>query len=98
MVDHHKPTTEQEFLASMTEEKARDMGYPSLEIFMLQRKLVNLGWSLSDGDESVREDYYTTLDEALTKGWTPEMLDGQQEMFVGEKLYKEMLAKHKMKV
>jgi hypothetical protein len=93
MVDNKK-SPKQEFLDSMTEEKARVMGYPSLEIFMLQEKLITLGYKIHHGDERFRDEYYSLLDEALAKGWTPSMLDGQQEMWLGTELYAGMFEKY----
>jgi hypothetical protein len=95
MVDNNKPTTEQEFLNSLTDEKAQRFGYPSAEVYRLEHELVTLGRKLNLGDESVRGEYYATLDKALTKGWSPDMLDGQQEVMVGGKLYKEMFERYK---
>jgi hypothetical protein len=94
MVDNQAKTDEQKRL----EQWVLSQGYPNMETYQLEDELVKLGWALSDGDESVRDAYYALLDEMFTKGWNPRLLDGQQEVMVGEKLYKEMLAKHKMKV
>jgi hypothetical protein len=99
MVDNNsKPMTRQELLDAMTDEDAQNSGYPSVEVFRLEFQLVNLGWALSDGDESVHDEYYALVDEMLAKGWSPELLDGQQEVMIGGKLYKEMFEKYKAKV
>jgi hypothetical protein len=88
MVDNKKP--------ELTEDKiAQDFGYPNAEVRQLSNQLVTLGWKLSLGDASVRDEYYATLDEALANGWSPDMLDGQQEVMVGAELHKEMREKHK---
>jgi hypothetical protein len=94
MVDNNQPMTEEEILASVTDESARADGYPSKEVYLLQRKMVKLGWKLNLGDKRVRDEYLATLNEALAKGWTPYMLDGQQEAMVGEELNIEMYNKY----
>ena len=58
-------------------------GYPDMETYRLEGELVKLGWALSDGDESVRDEYYAIVDKVFAKGWTPYLLDGQQEVMLG---------------
>ena len=94
MVNDNKPLTEEEIIASVTDESAREDGYPSREVYLLQRRLIKLGWKLSLGDKSVHNEYYQLLDEAIAKGWTPFMLDGQQEVMVGKELNLEMYEKY----
>jgi hypothetical protein len=86
MVDSKPKRTEDEI--------AQLLGYPSAAIRRISDELVQLGWALSEGDESVRRAYYAKLDEALAKGWTPFMLDGQQEVMLGTELSNELYDKY----
>ena len=94
MVDDNKLLTEEEIIALVTDESAQEDGYPSREVYLLQRKLVKLGWKLSLGDKSVHNEYYAVVEEALAKGWTPFMLDGQQEVMLGTELSNELYDKY----
>jgi hypothetical protein len=80
------------------DEVAQALGYPNAEVRRLSNELVNLGWALKAGDESVRGAYDKALNKALNKGWTPDMLDGEQELFVGEELYQQMYDKYEAHV
>jgi hypothetical protein len=86
MVDNKPKRTEDEI--------AQLLGYPSDAIRRMSYELVHLGWALSEGDESVRNQYNAKLEEALAKGWTPFMLDGQQEIMLGDKLSNELYDKY----
>ena len=86
MVDNKPKRTEDEI--------ARLLGYPSAEVRRISDELIKLAWALSEGNESIRKAYYAKLDEAFAKGWTPYMLDGQQEVMVGKELNLEMYDKY----
>lgn len=92
----HKPLTTEEQGHAAVEAWILEQGYPDMETYRMEEKLVTLGyqWHHHGGDE-VLDEFYRVLDDLLQRGWQPRLLDGQQEMWIGKELTLKVYAKFK---
>lgn len=70
------PISETEFLASLTEESVRELGYSSLEVYLLEHQLGKLAglWRRTK-DQAVVQQYHDLFNKLVELGWDPNLLD-----------------------
>jgi hypothetical protein len=75
MVDSNKPLTTEQVLASVTDERAREAGYPNAHVFRLAYDLACLAgeWRKTKEDRVVQE-YHKLFHHLLDLGWDPFLL------------------------